>query len=180
MSSNEASDGIAEGNDNEMPANTYADTAYDVPVLTSNGQTVLHPEIGFYEGLINNLLADGYQMCVDLCGVDYCKNLTRKLPNGTKAERFELVVNFLDLSEKRRIRVRVQLPEDDPKVPSISMIYPGAEAMEREASDMFGFVFEGHPDPTPILLPEGWMGHPLRKDFSMGRIPVQFKAVEGR
>jgi NADH-quinone oxidoreductase subunit C len=180
MSSNEAPDVIAEGNDDDMPENTHTDMAYDVPVSSSNDQIVLHPEIGFYESLINNLLADGYQMCIDLCGVDYFKNLTRKLPNDATAERFELVINLLDLSAKRRIRVRVQLPEDDPKVPSISMIYPGAEAMEREASDMFGFVFEGHPDPTPILLPEGWVGRPLRKDFSMGRIPVQFKAVEGR
>ena len=180
MSSVQASEGTAEGNGDTAPDNAHTDTAYDVSVQNSNGQIVLHPEMLLYESLIKNLAADGYQMCVDLCGVDYYKNLTRELPNDVKAGRFELVINFLDLLGKRRIRVRVQLPEDDPKVPSISMIYPGAEAMEREASDMFGFVFEGHPDPTPILLPEGWVGHPLRKDFSMGRIPVQFKAVEGR
>jgi NADH-quinone oxidoreductase subunit C len=65
-------------------------------------------------------------------------------------------------------------------VTTISDIHPGAEAMERETNDMFGVCFEGHPDPTPILLPDGWEGHPLRKDYAMGSIPVQFKAVEGR
>ena len=86
MSSNEAPDVIAEGNDDDMPENTHTDMAYDVPVSSSNDQIVLHPEIGFYESLINNLLADGYQMCIDLCGVDYFKNLTRKLPNDATAE----------------------------------------------------------------------------------------------
>ena len=65
-------------------------------------------------------------------------------------------------------------------VPTIVDLHPGAEAMEREAYDMFGITFDGHPDHTRILMPENWVGYPLRKDFSMGRIPVQFKAPEGR
>ena len=62
MSSTEVPDGIAEVNDDETPENTQTDTAYDVPFSSSNDQIVLHPEIGFYESIINNLLADGYQM----------------------------------------------------------------------------------------------------------------------
>ena len=78
-----------------------------------------------------------------------------------------------------RVRVRVQVPQGDPVVPSLFGLYAGTEAPEREVFDMFGIVFEGHPDLTRILMPEDWEGHPLRKDFAVGRIPVQFKAVGG-
>ena len=74
------------------------------------------------------------------------------------------------------MRLRVQVPEDDPVVPSLFDLYPGTEAMEREVFDLFGIRFDGHPDLTRILMPEDWEGHPLRKDYAVGRIPVQFKA----
>ena len=141
---------------------------------------MLHPDRQRYLDLIEALAGDGYMMCIDLCGVDALTNSTRVLPETVVPCRFEVVVNLLDLDQRRRIRVRVQLPEDDPVVPTISQLHPGAEAMEREAMDMFGFEFSDHPDPTRILLPEDWEGHPLRKDYAIGHIPVQFKAVEGR
>ena len=149
-------------------------------LTSSRGQIVLHPSSESYHGLIELLMGEGYNVCVDLCGADHLGNETRVLPSAIEPERFELVVNLLDVSARRRIRIRVQISEANPFVATISDIHPGAEAMERETNDMFGVCFEGHPDPTPILLPDGWEGHPLRKDFAMGRIPVQFKAVEGR
>tara|TARA_B100001250_G_scaffold303901_1_gene265701 strand:+ start:5522 stop:6064 length:543 start_codon:yes stop_codon:yes gene_type:complete len=149
-------------------------------VVVNNNQTVVHTGKAEYHDLIQSLNDDGYGVCVDLCGVDYLGNDTRSLPVTVTAERFELVVNLLDVQASRRLRVRVQLSEAAPMVATITDIHPGAEAMEREANDMFGLEFEGHPDPTPILLPDDWQGHPLRKDYSMGRIPVQFKAVDGR
>jgi NADH-quinone oxidoreductase subunit C len=69
----------------------------------------------------------------------------------------------------------VQVPESDPLLASLFDLWPGTEAMEREVFDMFGISFDGHPDLTRILMPEDWDGHPLRKDYSIGRIPVQFK-----
>ncbi|MBJ82554.1 MAG: NADH-quinone oxidoreductase subunit C [Acidimicrobiaceae bacterium] len=153
---------------------------YDVAVTNSKGQTVLHPSRDSYHDLIQLLVEEGYEVCVDLCGADYLGNATRMLPMTIEPERFELVVNLLDVHAPRRLRIRVQVPESDLVVRTISDVHPGAEAMERETNDMFGVCFEGHPDPTPILLPDGWKGHPLRKDFAMGNIPVQFKAVEGR
>jgi len=73
--------------------------------------------------------------------------------------------------------LRIQIPESDPVLASAFTLYPGTEAMERETFDMFGIVFEGHPDLTRILMPEDWQGHPLRKDYDPGRIPVQFKGA---
>ncbi len=87
-------------------------------------------------------------------------------------------MNLLDLRQARRLRVRVQVPESEPVVPSLFDIWPGTEAMEREAFDMFGIRFEDHPDLTRILMPEDWIGHPLRKDYAEGRIPVQFKGAD--
>jgi len=75
------------------------------------------------------------------------------------------------------VRVRVQVPADEPWAPSLFELHPGTEAMEREAYDMFGIVFRGHPDLSRILMPDDWEGHPLRKDYGVGRIPVQFKGA---
>ena len=73
--------------------------------------------------------------------------------------------------------MRVQVPEADATIPTLFDMFPGTEAMEREAFDMFGIVFTDHPDLTRILMPEDWEGYPLRKDYDVGRIPVQFKGA---
>ena len=91
------------------------------------------------------------------------------------AERFEVVSVFVDLDTGRRVRLRVQVPEADPSVPTLFDLHPGTEALEREVYDMFGITFTDHPDLTRILMPEDWEGHPLRKDYEVGEIPVQFK-----
>jgi NADH-quinone oxidoreductase subunit C len=116
-------------------------------------------------------------MCVDLTAVDYLRHPGRSLPAGVTAERFEVVVNLLDITHRRRIRLRVQVPESDPVVSTLFDVHPGTEAMEREVFDMFGIEFSDHPDLTRILMPEDWEGHPLRKDDEVGQIPVQFKGT---
>ena len=82
-----------------------------------------------------------------------------------------------DTNTPHRIRVRVQVPEDDPNLPSLTRIYPGTENMEREIYDMFGISFLGNPDLTRILMPDEWQGHPLRRDYAVGQVPVQFKGA---
>ena len=82
-----------------------------------------------------------------------------------------------NLADPHRIRARVQVPEDDPVLPSITHIYPGTENMEREIYDMFGIGFRDHPDMTRILMPDEWEGHPLRRDYAVGQVPVQFKGA---
>jgi NADH-quinone oxidoreductase subunit C len=83
------------------------------------------------------------------------------------------------MTAHERVRVRCQVAAADPALPTIVDLYAGADAPEREVYDMFGITFAGHPDLTRILMPEDWEGHPLRKDYGVGRIPVQFKAAPG-
>ena len=89
------------------------------------------------------------------------------------------MINLLSHTKRERIRLRVQIPEDEPTLPTLFDIYPGSEALEREVHDLFGINFEGHPDMTRILMPEDWEGYPLRKDYAVGKIPVQFKKAPG-
>jgi len=136
---------------------------------------VRHVAVDDYLATVKELADDGYAMCVDLTAVDFLAHRDRLVPDGVTAERFEVVVNLLDLRNRRRLRLRVQVPEDDPTLPTLFDVHPGTEAMEREVFDMFGISFSDHPDLTRILMPEDWVGHPLRKDYDVGRIPVQFK-----
>jgi NADH-quinone oxidoreductase subunit C len=132
-----------------------------------------------YKRMVAAFRDAGFELCADLCAVDYLTHPGRSLPEGVTPERFEIVVNLVSLSMRQRVRVRVQVPEPDPVVDSLFEVYPGTEAMEREAYDMMGIVFAGHPDLTRILMPEDWEGHPLRKDYGVGRVPVQFKEAPG-
>ena len=152
----------------------------DVPRLPNRlVDQLAFPHRDRYTEMVGAFRSAGFEMCVDLCGVDYLTHPGRTLPDGVKAERFEVVVNLLSLSMRQRVRIRVQVPESDPVVDSLVDLYPGADAMEREAFDMVGIIFAGHPDLTRILMPEDWEGHPLRKDYGVGRVPVQFKEAPG-
>ncbi len=140
---------------------------------------VAFPTRRSYHDLVASYKASGFEQLSDLTAVDYLTHPGRALPPGVEAERFEVVANLLSLSLRRRVRVRVQVPEDDPVVDTLWDLYPGAEAMEREVFDLLGVRFDGHPDLTRILMPEDWEGHPLRKDYGVGRVPVQFKEAPG-
>jgi len=154
------------------------DLLHGVPVSHSRDQVVLHPSRDEYVALVGSLRELGYWMCVDLCGVDYLSyGPKRNLPAGVAPERFEVVVGLLNHSDRTRIRLRVQIPESDPQLGTLFHLHPSVENPEREVFDMFGISFDGHPDMTRILMPDEWVGHPLRKDYELGRIPVQFKGA---
>lgn len=132
-----------------------------------------------YHDLVASYKGSGYEQLSDVTCCDYLVHPGRELPDGVVGERFEIVANLLSLSLARRVRVRVQVPAEDPVVDTLWDLYAGAEAMEREVFDLFGIRFTGHPDLTRILMPEEWEGHPLRKDYGVGRVPVQFKEAPG-
>jgi NADH-quinone oxidoreductase subunit C len=128
-------------------------------------QDVAHVPTEQYRDFVAAAKTAGFDVFVDLCGVDY---LRRK-------PRFEVVLNLLSHEHVRRLRIRVGVPAAAPTVASITDVFPGANFYEREAYDLFGIVFDGHPDLTRIVLPDDWEGHPLRKDYSVGSVPVRFK-----
>lgn len=105
----------------------------------------------------------------DLCGLDTVG--LRAAPGG----RFHVVVHLLKHSRKERLRLHVAAAGEPPTVPSVTQLWPTADFMEREAFDMFGIHFEGHPNLTRLMMPEGWEGHPLRKDYGVGKVAIQFK-----
>ena len=120
-----------------------------------------------YVALVEAARAGGFETFIDLCGVDHV----------AREPRFDVVVNLLSTQHTRRLLIKVGVPNEDPSIPSISMVYPGANFYERETWDMFGIVFDGHPDLTRLLMPDEWDGHPLRKDYRIGSVPVEFKAT---
>jgi NADH-quinone oxidoreductase subunit C len=110
-----------------------------------------------------------FELCLGVSGVHY--------PEETGAE-LHAVYPFLSITHNRRVRVEVTCPDADPHVPSIVSIYPTNDWHERETYDFFGLVFDGHPALTRIMMPDDWMGHPQRKDYPLGGIPVEYRGAE--
>mgnify|MGYP003413908177 CR=1 FL=1 len=141
---------------------------HGAPGTWSRGQAVLHPAREDYVALVGQLREQGFWTCVDLCGVDYLGfAASRDLPPGTSPERFEVAVVLVNHTERTRVRLRVQVPAEDPTMPSLFQVHPGVENPEREVFDMFGIRFDNHPDLRRILLWEEYPAHPLRKDYPL-------------
>jgi NADH:ubiquinone oxidoreductase subunit C len=144
--------------------------------VESHGQAVLHVEREQWHDLATFLRDEQqFTQCVDISGVDQLVASERAVPAGVTAERFEVVANFLSHPRNRRIRLIAQVPADDPTIASLTDLYPGVNFAERETYDLFGVEFTGHPDLTRILMPDDWVGYPLRKDDAPARVPVTFK-----
>jgi len=91
--------------------------------------------------------------------------------------RFWVAYELRSMPLRHRIRVKVGLREDDPHVPSVTPLFPTANWFEREVFDLFGVVFDGHPDLTRILMPEDWEGHPLRRDEELGGVNTRYRGA---
>ncbi len=109
-----------------------------------------------------------FELCHSVSGVHYPADPGRELHS---------VVHLLSLTHKRRLRLEVTCPDADPHIPSVVGLWPSADWHERETWDMFGIVFDGHPALTRVLMPDDWPGHPQRKDYPLGGIPVEFKGA---
>jgi NADH-quinone oxidoreductase subunit C len=109
-----------------------------------------------------------FEMCLGVNGVHYPEDKGREL---------HAVYPFLSITHNRRIRVEVTAPDANPHIPSIVGIYPSNDWHERETWDFFGIVFDGHPSLTRIEMPDDWAGHPQRKDYPLGGIPVEYKGA---
>ena len=142
----------------------------------SHGQPVVYVEPGVWHDVATFLRDDQrFTQCVDVTAVDHLVDETRVDVPGVAPARFEVVANFLSHPRNRRLRVITELDDENPGVASLTDLYSGVNFAEREVYDMFGVTFEGHPDPTRILMPDDWVGYPLRKDDAPARIPVVFK-----
>jgi len=165
--------------DEAVDAPAPAEQLYGCVVTYSRGEKVIHASRANYIATLKKAIDYSFTMCTVLTAVGFLTyaSTNRQLPSGVSGERFEIVLNLISLERRERLRLRVQIAEAESSLPTAFDLFPGTEAMEREVFDMFGIEFEGHPDPSRILMPEDWEGHPLRKDFSVGRIPVQFKGA---
>jgi NADH-quinone oxidoreductase subunit C len=172
------SDDAPSGTDGAAEIEDNSPALYGCPVVETGSQQVLFPHRDQWLEVATALLADGWNMCLDVTAVDYLTHPGRSLPAGVDPERFEVVASFVSHTRRARLRARVQVPIDDPTIDSLTTLYPGTDFLEREVYDLMGITFTGHPDLSRILMPESWEGHPLRKDFATGTIPVQFKAPQ--
>ena len=132
----------------------------------SHGQDVARVPGEDWEAFARAAKEIGFEVCADVTAVDWLRQ---------RPERYEVVANLLSIAHRTRLRMITSVGREDPTVASLTPIWPGAGFAEREVYDMFGIHFDGHPDLTRILMPDEWEGHPLRKDFGVGSVPVQFK-----
>jgi NADH-quinone oxidoreductase subunit C len=111
-----------------------------------------------------------FEFCSSVSGVDY--------PADPTGRRLHVVYHLASITFSRRLRLEVSVADADPHVPSIVDLYPTADFQERETWDMFGVIFDGHPGLTRILMPDDWPGHPQRKDYPLGGVPVEYKGAQ--
>ena len=110
-----------------------------------------------------------FELCLGVSGVHYPQEQDREL---------HAVYPLMSITHNRRLRVEVAAPDTDPHIPSLFAVYPTTDWHERETYDFFGIIFDGHPSLTRIEMPDDWVGHPQRKDYPLGGIPVEYHGAQ--
>jgi len=139
-------------------------------IVVDRDELTLEVEREHFLALITTLRDDPslrFELLSSVSGVDYLHT----------EKRLHSVYHLMSMTYRRRIRLEVAVTVEDPHLPSVTPLYPTADWQEREAFDMFGIVYDGHPSLTRILMPDDWDGHPQRKDYPLGGIPVQYKGA---
>ncbi|MEM9203710.1 MAG: NADH-quinone oxidoreductase subunit C [Actinomycetota bacterium] len=168
----------AEAEDEAVPAPEPVELRYGAIVDPNATDVVLHATVETHLDACDAAHRDGFDQLIDLTAVDFLTYAgQRVLPAGIEPERFEVVTQLINHERRERIRFRTHVPSDIAELPTLFDLWPGSEYLEREVFDMFGISFTDHPDMSRVLMPEDWVGHPLRKDYAVGSIPVQFKAA---
>jgi NADH-quinone oxidoreductase subunit C len=140
-------------------------------VVLHRGEITFHVARQHLPALVRQLRDDAqlrFEFCSGVSGVHY--------PADVGAE-LHAVYHLQSMTHNRRIRLEVSVPDADPHIPSVVATYPTADWHERETWDMVGIIFDGHPALTRILMPDDWPGHPQRKDYPLGGIPVEYKGA---
>ena len=152
--------------ENDIPAGTV------LQITVDRGEITLYIEKTRLVQVCRILRDDAglrFELCSSVSGVDYGPEVPQRLHS---------VYHLTSMTYRRRIRLEVTLDIEDPHLPSIVEVYPTADWQERETYDMFGIIYDGHPALTRILMPDDWDGHPQRKDYPLGGIPVEYKGAE--
>jgi NADH-quinone oxidoreductase subunit C len=170
--------------DSERPFGGYFDEVYDAleeaypgfadaieKVVVDRGELTLHIQPDRIAEVCRIMRDDEslrFELCSSVDGVDYL---------GSDPRRFHISYQLTSMTYRRQVRLEAAVAENV-SLPSVTSIYPTADWQEREAYDMFGVVFTGHPNLTRILMPDDWEGHPQRKDYPLGGVPVEYKGAE--
>jgi NADH-quinone oxidoreductase subunit C len=141
-------------------------------VVVDRGEITFHVRRDKLVEVADKLLHDPalrFEICTGVSGVHYPGEVGREL---------RAVYHMLSITHNRRIRLEVSAPDADPHIPSITGVYPANNWHERETWDFYGIVFDGHPALTRIEMPDDWRGHPQRKDYPLGGIPVEYRGTK--
>jgi NADH-quinone oxidoreductase subunit C len=142
-------------------------------IIVDRGELTLHivpSRIAEVCQVLRDDAALRFELCSSVSGVDY--------PDAPDGRRLHVVYQLTSMTYRRVLRLECAVPVEAPNLPSVTKVYPTADWQEREVYDMFGAVFDGHPSMTRILMPDDWEGHPQRKDYPLGGIPVEYKGAE--
>ena len=154
------------------------DAIKDLNPVERLGELTVEVAAAQYRSIAERLKSDGFEQLIDLCGVDYSAYGDRP----REGSRFAVVVHLLSVRNNCRLRVRTLCPDDAfPVVASLVEVWPSAGWFEREAFDLFGIMFDGHPDLRRILTDYGFVGHPFRKDFPLsGYVEMRYDPEQKR
>jgi len=163
----ELADGL--GSALEESGSSFGDAVEQVVV--EHGELTFHvrrdklPQVA---GRLRDQPALAFELCLGVSGVHYPADTGREL---------HAVYHLLSITHNRRVRLEVAAPDADPRIPTLVGVYPTCDWHERETWDFFGIVFDGHPALTRIEMPDDWKGHPQRKDYPLGGVPVEYRGA---